>query len=187
MASARLPSNKRMRLRNAIAASNAADTFFALRQSSPSNTAQTFQRESVEELSEFRRDSRSRKASLVPSDPKPASISSSVKKPAVRCAHPDFWRTCDIPVEIFEIIAISLSRDDLLRMRLVNRDFEKKISRHVFRTVVVPFNPNIYGMVDKETGKVEMKVCQPHSKLHEYSFRALAFCVYSLAPEPTTT
>ena len=173
-----------MRLRNAIAASNAADTFFALGQSSPSNTTQTFQRESVEELSEYRRNSRSRKDSLVPSDPKPASVSSSIKK---RCAHPDFWRTCDIPVEIFEIIAISLSRDDLLRMRLVNRDFEKKISRHVFRTVVVPFKPNIYGMVDKETGKIEMKVGQSHSKLHEYQFRVLEFCCLRLYPKPGQT
>ena len=101
--------------------------------------------------------------------------------------HPDFWRTCDIPVEIFEIIAISLSRDDLLRMRLVNRDFEKKISRHVFRTVVVPFKPNIYGMVDKNTGKIGMKVddsqaeAQPHSKSNKYQFCALATCVYPLA------
>lgn len=122
-----------------------------------------------------------------------SSQKSNLRSQKKHCQSPDFWRTCDIPVEIFEIIAISLSRDDLLRMRLVNRDFEKKISRHVFRTVVVPFKPNIYGMVDKETRKIEIKLgdsraeAQPHSKLHESLFRALATCVYPLAPESTAS
>ena len=61
--------------------------------------------------------------------------------------------TDHIPIEIFELIGAYLSRDDLLRMRLVNHDFERNISRRVFRTVVVPFMPNIYGVTENDTGK----------------------------------
>ena len=172
-----------MRLRNAMVAANGGDPSVALTQPSLNNPNQTSQRGTVEEVSEYRRNIRGRKASLITSKPKLASTSSSVKKPAVRWVQPDFWRTCDIPVEIFEIIAIFLSRDDLLRMRLVNRDFEKKISRHVFRTVVVPFKPNIYGMVDKGTGKIGIKTgvshaeARPSGKSNESQFYVLATCV----------
>lgn len=31
-------------------------------------------------------------------------------------------------------------------MRLVNHDFEQKVSEHLFRVVVVPFRPEIYGI-----------------------------------------
>ncbi|KAL8933126.1 MAG: hypothetical protein Q9216_006513 [Gyalolechia sp. 2 TL-2023] len=50
-----------------------------------------------------------------------------------------------LPVEIFWLIGQHLPRDSVQNMRLVNRDFEKKISRFAFRSVVVPFKPKIYG------------------------------------------
>lgn len=31
-------------------------------------------------------------------------------------------------------------------MRLVNKEFERKVSAHLFRVVVVPFKPEIYGI-----------------------------------------
>ncbi|KAL9027757.1 MAG: hypothetical protein Q9196_003770, partial [Gyalolechia fulgens] len=50
-----------------------------------------------------------------------------------------------LPVEIFLLIGQYLPRDSVQNMRLVNREFEKKISRFAFRSVVVPFEPKIYG------------------------------------------
>ena len=52
-----------------------------------------------------------------------------------------------LPVEIFEHIARYCSHDTLKNMRLVNRDFENKLSNRVFGTAVVPFNLGIYGMM----------------------------------------
>ena len=67
------------------------------------------------------------------------------------------WPTGVLPVEVFEIIAEMLSRDDLLRMRLVNHEFEKKISGRIFRSVVVPFQPDIYGMSETETARIALR------------------------------
>ena len=53
----------------------------------------------------------------------------------------------ELPVEIFEHIARYCSHDTLKKMRLVNRDFENKLSNRVFGTSVVPFNLGIYGMM----------------------------------------
>ncbi|KAL8724958.1 MAG: hypothetical protein Q9181_006593, partial [Wetmoreana brouardii] len=50
-----------------------------------------------------------------------------------------------LPVEVFEMIGSLLPRDSVQNMRLVNREFEKKISCYVFQSVVVPFKPKIYG------------------------------------------
>ena len=69
----------------------------------------------------------------------------------------------ELPVEIFEHIARYCSHDTLKKMRLVNKDFEHKLSNRVFGTAVVPFNLGIYGMMvhdnpakaagDMKTGK----------------------------------
>ena len=67
------------------------------------------------------------------------------------------WARTSVPVEVFEKIGALLSRDDLLRMRLVNHEFEKKISGYVFKSVVVPFNPEIYGMSDTKTGRIALR------------------------------
>lgn len=57
------------------------------------------------------------------------------------------WPKDSLPLEVFHNIAGHLSRDDLLQMRMVNREFERKTSNVVFHTVVVPFRPEIYGMM----------------------------------------
>ncbi|KAL8774203.1 MAG: hypothetical protein Q9194_004098, partial [Teloschistes cf. exilis] len=62
-----------------------------------------------------------------------------------------------LPVEIFEMIAQSLSRDDVKKMRLVNREFERKISCYAFRSVVVPFKPKIYGSSDSPSPEPPMR------------------------------
>lgn len=58
------------------------------------------------------------------------------------------WPQQKLPVEIYELMAKHLSRDDIKNMRLVNREFEQHISRVLFSTVVVPFNTEIYGMLN---------------------------------------
>lgn len=57
------------------------------------------------------------------------------------------WPRDSLPLEVFHNIAGHLSRDDLLQMRMVNAEFERKTSNIVFNTVVVPFRPEIYGMM----------------------------------------
>lgn len=156
----------------------------------PLGILQGSRHKSVEELSESLREWLDRKVLLVPSDPQLASIHWA-KKSAVRWFYvtlrfihqrisrflprtnkqnkqisdqppvPMLGGLFGLPVEVFEVIGLYLSRDDLLRMRLVNRDFEKKISRRVFRTVVVPFRPNIYGMIDRDTGKIDLTPNDP--------------------------
>nr|POE73076.1 uncharacterized protein CFP56_31015 [Quercus suber] len=60
------------------------------------------------------------------------------------------WPSDKLPVEIFELIADSLARDDVMAMRLVNHEFEDKVSRTLFQTCVVPFNTELYDMIDDE-------------------------------------
>jgi len=36
-------------------------------------------------------------------------------------------------------------------MRLVNKEFEEKVSEYLFRVVVVPFKPEIYGITPEPT------------------------------------
>ncbi|KAL9585104.1 MAG: hypothetical protein Q9212_001730, partial [Teloschistes hypoglaucus] len=62
-----------------------------------------------------------------------------------------------LPVEIFEMIAQSLSRDDVKKMRLVNREFERKISCYAFRSVVVPFRPKIYGSINSPSPEPQVR------------------------------
>lgn len=64
------------------------------------------------------------------------------------------WRANKLPLEMFENIASHLSRDDLISMRQVNSEFEKKVSARVFKAVVVPFNPDIYAMTNNKTAKI---------------------------------
>ncbi len=56
-----------------------------------------------------------------------------------------------LPVEVFEQIGGYLPRDSVQNMRLVNHEFERKVSCFVFRSVVVPFRPKIYGSTKAST------------------------------------
>lgn len=55
------------------------------------------------------------------------------------------YNTSRLPLEILERIAADLSRTDVKNLRLVDRHFSRMISATLFKTVVVPFNAQIYG------------------------------------------
>ncbi|KAF2194785.1 hypothetical protein K469DRAFT_744593 [Zopfia rhizophila CBS 207.26] len=79
------------------------------------------------------------------------------------------WPAGEFPTELFEEVAGYLNRDDIKAMRLVCREFNRHVSQVLFKTVVVPFNTEIYGMLGKEQkqdikGKRKMKVV-PNSHL----------------------
>lgn len=57
------------------------------------------------------------------------------------------WPSNRLPTEVFQIIAKLLDWEDVTNTRLVCREFEKKISEILFKTVVVPFRDEIYGMM----------------------------------------
>ena len=60
------------------------------------------------------------------------------------------WPLNEIPVELFDLITAHLARDDVKSMRLVNKEFEQKVSRSLFHTSVVPFNTELYDMIDED-------------------------------------
>ncbi|KAI4701912.1 hypothetical protein J4E89_010431 [Alternaria sp. Ai002NY15] len=71
-----------------------------------------------------------------------------------------------LPVELVEMIAEHLNRDDIKSLRLVSREMNKSVSQVIFRTVVVPFNTEIYGMLAQEhkpdfKGKKRARIEQP--------------------------
>ena len=68
------------------------------------------------------------------------------------------WPKDNLPLEVFHNIAGYLSRDDLLQMRMVNVEFERKISNIIFHTVVVPFRPEIYGMMIHDGNALDTKI-----------------------------
>lgn len=53
----------------------------------------------------------------------------------------------DLPVELVEIIASYLDRDDIKSLRMVSHELNYFVSQVIFQTVVVPFNTEIYGML----------------------------------------
>jgi hypothetical protein len=53
----------------------------------------------------------------------------------------------NLPVELVEVIADYLTRDDIKSLRLVSHELNHYISQVIFQTVVVPFNTEIYGML----------------------------------------
>lgn len=57
------------------------------------------------------------------------------------------WPNKPIPTEVMEQIIQYLSRETIHKMRLVNREFERQVSSVAFKTVVVPFRAEIYGMM----------------------------------------
>lgn len=61
------------------------------------------------------------------------------------------WPAGIIPVEIFSLIVSYLPRSTIQDMRLVNKEFDLKVSEALFRTVVVPFRPEIYGIAPEGT------------------------------------
>ena len=56
------------------------------------------------------------------------------------------WPEYTLPVEVFQDIVSYLSQRDLKTMRLVNHEFERKVSNIHFHSVVVPFRSELYGL-----------------------------------------
>ncbi|KAL8816064.1 MAG: hypothetical protein Q9223_004867 [Gallowayella weberi] len=73
------------------------------------------------------------------------------------CAFDDEKHTRLLPVEIFEMIGNHLPRDSIQSMRLVNREFESKISCFAFKSVVIPFKPKIYETAITQPSKLSTK------------------------------
>ena len=72
--------------------------------------------------------------------------------------HGQGWPRDNLPLEVFHNIGSYLSRDDLLQMRMVNVEFERKTSNIIFHTVVVPFSPEIYGMMIHDGNALDTKI-----------------------------
>ncbi|KAF3039410.1 hypothetical protein E8E12_008841 [Didymella heteroderae] len=71
-----------------------------------------------------------------------------------------------LPVELVEQIIKHLNRDDVKSLRLVSRELNNYTSQAAFKTVVVPFNTEIYGMLGQEAkpdrkGKKRAKISRP--------------------------
>jgi hypothetical protein len=61
------------------------------------------------------------------------------------------WPPGLVPVEIFDEITRYLSRSDVKALRLVDHEFEEKVSAKYFHSVVVPFKSSLYdGLVSEE-------------------------------------
>ncbi|TVY85549.1 hypothetical protein LSUE1_G000078 [Lachnellula suecica] len=58
----------------------------------------------------------------------------------------EMWPKGLLPVELFTLIISFLPRSVIQNMRLVNKEFEGKVSGELFKVVVVPFKPEIYGI-----------------------------------------
>lgn len=71
-----------------------------------------------------------------------------------------------LPVELVEQIIEYLNRDDVKSLRLVSRELNDSTSQAAFKTVVVPFNTEIYGMLGRDAkpdrkGKKRAKITRP--------------------------
>ena len=75
------------------------------------------------------------------------------------------WPALVVPLEVVEDIASYLSRDDLLNLRLSNSELEKKVSRRIFRAVVVPFNPAIYSMSNDNVAKIVLPASKAEDRV----------------------
>lgn len=74
-----------------------------------------------------------------------------------------FWH---LPVELVEQILEHLNRDDIKSLRLVSHELNEYTSQAAFKTVVVPFNTEIYGMLGQEPkpdrkGKKRARISRP--------------------------
>lgn len=66
------------------------------------------------------------------------------------------WPPNRLPVELFTLIVSYLPRSGVQNMRLINKEFDRKVSEALFRIVVVPFRPEIYGITPETTGPNDM-------------------------------
>lgn len=64
----------------------------------------------------------------------------------LEAVHAPPWPAGALPIEIFNLILNYLPRSSVQTMRLVNKEFESKVSHYLFKVVVLPFRPEIYGI-----------------------------------------
>jgi len=69
-----------------------------------------------------------------------------------------------MPTEMYGNIADHLPRGDRMALRLVNKMFEVQVSKNLFQTVVVPFRPEIYGMMRHAGDDIENERKHPTGK-----------------------
>lgn len=67
------------------------------------------------------------------------------------------WPDGNVPTEVIHNIASYLSRYDLLELRLVNHEFERKVSSLVFVSTTAAFRPQIYNGTPRDTELVDVK------------------------------
>ncbi|GAB1743563.1 hypothetical protein NU219Hw_g492t1 [Hortaea werneckii] len=60
------------------------------------------------------------------------------------------WPVGTVPKEIFDMVTANLTREDVKNMRLVNKEFEGKVSSSLFYSSVVPFNTELYDMISSD-------------------------------------
>ncbi|KAI7540727.1 hypothetical protein KC331_g9001 [Hortaea werneckii] len=60
------------------------------------------------------------------------------------------WPVGTVPKEIFDMVTGNLTREDVKNMRLVNKEFEGKVSSSLFYSSVVPFNTELYDMISSD-------------------------------------
>ncbi|EMF15146.1 uncharacterized protein SEPMUDRAFT_38254 [Sphaerulina musiva SO2202] len=72
------------------------------------------------------------------------------------------WPRDRLPVEIFDMITELLSRDDVKSARLVNREWERKVSGNLFASSVVPFNTELYDMIEEDSKAAHRMPCSAH-------------------------
>lgn len=58
------------------------------------------------------------------------------------------WPLEEVPAEIYADIGCYLLRNDIKAMRLTCKTFEKHVSDSLFSTVIIPFNTEIYDMLE---------------------------------------
>lgn len=56
------------------------------------------------------------------------------------------WPPKQLPCELYDLIICQLPRESIQNMRLVNHEFEMKVSGYLFKRVVVPFKPELYSI-----------------------------------------
>ncbi len=61
------------------------------------------------------------------------------------------WPAGLLPVEIYTLIINYLPRSSIQNLRLVNKEFDRKVVEVLFKVVVVPFRPEIYGITPETT------------------------------------
>ena len=67
------------------------------------------------------------------------------------------WPPNALPVEIFNHIISYVPRSNILNLRLVSKEFDQKVAEFLFKSVVVPFRHEIYGITPESPSSKDEK------------------------------